>query len=762
MNAGECAHLEGPSPDHCDKRGDWWRSLFDEAEDAQLICTPDATVIEFNRKAAGLFGAARAPFTPSKLAQILSASAAQKVSQLLQQPNALSQSIPGVSVLSGGRLALIADLHFTPLSPGYSLLTLKDASRRWRLESHAQRLITALDSTPDVVFLTDGEFRLTFTNAAFQNATGYTIEEALGRTAEFLRAADQAEKMADYCEKVRNGCDWVGELANVRSDGTVYPVESSISPIFDKNGEFLGSVAFERDLTAKKKLLEDLRLERNFAQSILNSLESAVYTIGRDFRLTHFNEGWKQFPAHHGWLELKSTPQAGHSLLDYIADPHKQSELKIVFESVLAEGNPREFRTAAADGHHWLIQIIPWRHEEEIRGLIYKVTDNTQFTALQNQLYQSQKMETIGALAAGVAHDFNNLLLAIRGNVSLLLLQPEIDRTAQNRLQQIENASNQASSITQQLLSFSRSSDEQVTVLDFNRVIQEASQLAARTLRGKVQIRLDKPDFPLKSRMDSTRAQQLLLNLCINAFDAMPNGGQLVISNTLVPLDRAQAAKFQQAVGAKFICCSVSDTGVGIPPEVLSRIFDPFFTTKAKGKGTGLGLAIAHSVVSKAGGFLEVESVVGQGTTFHIFLPAVQEDVTDFPGKSPAKLQSGSGRILVVDDLDLVHDFTRDFLTAAGYDVSVASSADEAIHLLEQRPVDLLLTDYNMPEKNGWQLIQEASGRWPKMKVILASGYLDENERTQVEKHHDIRILYKPYHISEATALIAELLSHKK
>ena len=744
--------------------GAWWRHLFDESEDAQCVCDRQGVVLQSNPRAGEWLALApgarlcERPWVPATIAA--------KLAVLLARDEGRSETLAAVPILNGGQTALVADVQVTLLDRGCSLVTVRDASTRWRVETHAQRLLGAIDATPDVVLLTDAEFRLTFVNPAFQAATGYTLEEALGRTPEFLRAASEGPKLQACLERVRGGRDWAGEFSNTRRDGSLYPVEATMSPIYDRQGNFLGAAAFERDVSAKKQLQDELVLERNFVRSIINSLDAGLYTLDGRLRLTHCNEGWKKMPADHGWLHFDAAPEIGRCLLDYVPDAGKSAELKRLFKLVLAEGQPQEIRAMDAGGHHWLMSIVPWQHDGIIRGLIYKVTDNTTFISIQNQLFQAQKMETIGALAAGVAHDFNNLLLAIRGNVGLLMMDQEIAKPIRARLQQIDHAANRAADVTHQLLSFSRESEEKIAVLDFNQVIQEAGSLAKRTLRGRVQLKLEPSGQPLKVRMDSTRAQQLLLNLCINAQDAMPQGGQLTVTNALVELTPEQLTKIKSSAGArfpadvKFMRCSVADSGTGIPPEVLARIFNPFFTTKEKGKGTGLGLSIAHGVMSKAGGFIEVESVVGRGTTFHLYLPVDLGPLTASEAPAEPNLNIGSGRLLVVDDLDLVLEFAGNFLQKAGYEVLAANSAEAAMKILGEQPtpVDLVLTDYTMPGKNGWQLIQEIAARWPGTKFILASGYLDDGERAQIETTHGVRIMNKPYSITEATGLIAEML----
>ncbi|HLP78442.1 MAG TPA: ATP-binding protein, partial [Candidatus Paceibacterota bacterium] len=328
---------------------------------------------------------------------------------------------------------------------------------------------------------------------------------------------------------------------------------------------------------------------------------------------------------------------------------------------------------------------------------------------------------------------------------------------------QVSVAASRAAEITQQLLTFSRTSEEKHTVLNLNNVIQEASQLARRTLRGNVTLDVIASPEPIPVKVDPTRANQALLNLCVNAQDAMPDGGRLTITNTIVTLSPEQIARHQVNQDQEFACCNVSDTGCGIPAELIERVFEPFFTTKEKGKGTGLGLPIVQRVLAEAGGFVEVDSVPGHGTTFHLYLPLVREAVTDAPAENEQKLAQGSGRVLVVDDLDLLRDFTRSFLEAAGFSVLVASSATDALKILEETPerIDVLFTDYNMPGMNGIELIEQVAVRWADMRLILASGYLDEDARARLDALH-VSVLCKPYDMREAADLIINLLSGER
>jgi CheY-like chemotaxis protein len=349
----------------------------------------------------------------------------------------------------------------------------------------------------------------------------------------------------------------------------------------------------------------------------------------------------------------------------------------------------------------------------------------------------------------------------IIGHTALIMTQTETGPSPLRLgLEKINMAAVRATEITQQLLSFSRATDEKSVVLDLNKIIKEAGQLARCTLRRNVTIEIQPASEPIAVKMDSTRASQALLNLCVNSQDAMPDGGRLSLTNTIVKLPADLATQYHLQPGELYARCSVADTGCGISPHLLPRIFQPFFTTKEAGKGTGLGLPIVQRVAQEAGGFIEVESVLGEGTTFHLYLPLAREAITPVAAPRQTSLAQTKGRILVVDDVDLVREFAQKFLQMSGLTVLVAGSGHEALEILGEtvEPVDILFTDYNMPGMNGIELMEQVAARWPEIKLILASGYLDETTNACVERCH-ASLISKPYAINDALKIIRQNLA---
>ena len=378
--------------------------------------------------------------------------------------------------------------------------------------------------------------------------------------------------------------------------------------------------------------------------------------------------------------------------------------------------------------------------------------DITERKQLEELLRQSQKMEAIGQLAGGVAHDFNNLLAVIRGNTELLLLKPgQFSADAGDCLKQVIAASDRAAALTRQLLAFGRKQIMQLQPLNLNDVVGNLTKMLKRIIGENIQLQCTYASRLPMVQADVGMIEQVLVNLVVNARDAMPEGGQLLIRTQAVKFAETDAPTHLEARPGEFVSLVVTDTGTGIATEHLSRIFEPFFTTKELGKGTGLGLATAYGIVKQHQGWVEVSSRLGKGSTFRIFLPAVLQPVA--PSSEPPvreeKLRGGAETILVVEDDEAVRSLTRRILENFGYRVREAASGREALEACRDKlaEIDLLLTDIVMPHGvSGRDLAEQLLTRRPALKALFMSGYSSEaiGPETRFFQERKTRLLQKP------------------
>jgi nitrogen-specific signal transduction histidine kinase/CheY-like chemotaxis protein len=381
--------------------------------------------------------------------------------------------------------------------------------------------------------------------------------------------------------------------------------------------------------------------------------------------------------------------------------------------------------------------------------LLVIVEDITEQLKIEAQLRQAQKMEVIGRMAAGIAHEFNNLLTVIQGDVGLLqsASPSQLDRNA--LLEQIMQASQRAATFTRQLLAFSRKQVLQPRVLNLGELVSRTKKMLSRLIGEKFEVQVHCEGEPISVRADEGGIEQILMNLALNARDAMPNGGTVSISTGIVTLDQSAIANNSEARAGQFACLRVADNGSGMTPQIISRIFDPFFTTKDIGKGTGLGLSTIHGIVKQHEGWVEVTSEVGKGSAFTIFLPSCAGAPTPVPVEKPVAPAEGKGEvILVVEDEVAVRDLACMALRKRGYQVLHAPNGPAAIEVWKKSPgaVDLLLTDMVMPNgMSGGELAKDLAGRNSKLKIIYTSGYSPEILKQDSLLAQGINFLPKPY-----------------
>ena len=398
----------------------------------------------------------------------------------------------------------------------------------------------------------------------------------------------------------------------------------------------------------------------------------------------------------------------------------------------------------------------------EVEKLVIVNRDITERKQLEEQLYLSQKLEAIGRLSGGVAHDFNNLLGVIIGYSEAIGSQLDAEHPFREAIEEIQKAGNRAAALTQQLLAFSRKQVLAPKVIDLNMVVSDVEKMLRRLIGEDIDLKIVLGEALGMVKADRSQIDQVILNLAVNARDAMPGGGKLVIETLNAELTESDMNRYRYVIPGPYILLKVSDTGCGMDAELQSHIFEPFFTTKEKGKGTGLGLATVYGVIKQSGGYIWVESEVGKGTTFKVFLPRVEEQ-HDAVSKheKPQQTTRHSCAILVVEDEDSLRKLTRNILQGAGHTVMEACDAEQALKVAKQAgsPIDLLLTDVVMPGMSGRALADELTALQPGIKVLYMSGYTDGAVATRGVLESGISILRKPFTSRELIGRVDEALS---
>ena len=479
------------------------------------------------------------------------------------------------------------------------------------------------------------------------------------------------------------------------------------------------------------------------------------------------------FPKYNPNLVLEFTPDGRLSYFNAAARHLSQSLGRVTVRDILPTDTPNVVRKCLSSGEptiglesrhgnrtiSWSFYPIP-----AIRAVHCYAVEVTDRLNIEEQLRQSQKMESIGQLAAGVAHDFNNVLTVIEGHTGLLLSETQLPEPAIESLEQIAAAAGKAANLTRQLLTFSRRQVMQAKLIDLNVVIQNVTRMLSRLLGEDITIQFNFANRLPQVHADTGMMEQILLNLAVNARDAMPKGGRLIITTSVAEVDATQVQRFAEARPGTFVRLSIADTGTGIEPANLSRIFEPFFTTKAVGKGTGLGLATVYGILKQHEGWVQVYSELGSGSTFTAYLPAVHSEL---PSQDTAitrrDVKGGSERILVVEDEPALRQLAAQILRRFGYQVQTAETGVAALKVWDEAKgeFDLLLTDMVMPEGiSGRELAEMLKQKKDSLRVIYSSGYSQEIAGQDLTLEEGFNFLQKPYHPLKLAETVRDSLDH--
>jgi PAS domain S-box-containing protein len=513
--------------------------------------------------------------------------------------------------------------------------------------------------------------------------------------------------------------------------------------------------------TAINSMLEDLERvqnerheERTRLAVLIEKMPAVIWTTDIELRFTHSTGAGLQA------LGLRTNELVGQSIFQYLGTEDPESAPIAASRRALA-GETVSYE------HEWQQRVLdcyvqPLRGADgSLLGVIGVALDITDRKHLADQLRQSQKMQAVGELAGGVAHDFNNLLMVVKGHAQLLLDRLPDASPLRQSVQQVEKAADRAASLTRQLLAFSRKQVLQPRVLDMNDVVAGMIKMFARVIGENIEMAFLPAANLGRTKADPGQIEQVLLNLVVNARDAMPKGGRLTIETSNIHLDRGHAATHVSMEPGPYVMLTVSDTGCGMDAATQARIFEPFFTTKGPGKGTGLGLATVYGVVKQSGGYIWVYSEVGHGSTFKIYLPQVMAEVDKPAEKESPRMSVGTETILFVEDEQSVRDLVCDYLSSAGYRVLQAGDGVEALEVAAAHggPIHMLVTDVVMPRMSGRDLANQLTSERPDLKVLFISGYTDDTIVRHGVLDGGVAFLQKPFNLKSLAEKIREVLS---
>ena len=638
-------------------------------------------------------------------------------------------------------------------------------------ESEA-RYRALVESQLDLISRYRPDTTLTFVNDAFCRFYGRTRDELLGRSFLLWVAPEFREGVLEETrESAKVARTTIGEYLNYTQDGKPCWIHWIIRGIPDERGRVVEFQAVGRDITPIKNVEEALR-QANLV------VENSPVVL---FRWAA-SEGWPVIYVSQNVVQFGYTPSellSGGKTFADLVHPDDLARFKDEVRRLSASGTPRfqrEYRILGKDGQvRWVDERTAVERDGEGRiaqyqGIVFDITERKnaelQAKALQDQLQHAMRMEALGRLAGGVAHDFNNLLTAISGNLECAEMDLPVDSSVLPLLSEASRASQSAASLVRQLLSFSRRQLVEPRVIDIRETIGKLHSMLARVIGEHIALRCALPKDLGLVELDPGQLEQVLMNLVVNARDAMPTGGQLSIETSNVEPGRHACSKHAGAKPGAFVLLRVSDTGCGMSDAVKEHLFEPFFTTKPLGRGTGLGLSTTFGIVEQAGGCIEVQSEPGRGTSFAIHLPRAPAAASKAAPSAALPREAvpvGEETILLVEDEPHVRNLATLFLKRLGYRVLVAATGHEALALVGERgadepAVDLLLTDVVMPGMNGPELAERLRGIRPAMRVLYSSGYTDDVIIHHGNVQEQLNFISKPYTFATLGRKIREIL----
>jgi PAS domain S-box-containing protein len=622
--------------------------------------------------------------------------------------------------------------------------------------------------TDYAIFMLDPQGRVTSWNAGARRFKGYEPEEIIGEHfSRFYTPEERAQEIPRVAlETAEREGRFETEGWRVRKDGSRFWANVVIDPIRDRAGGIAGFAKVTRDLTERKAAEEELRQsEQRFRLLVQSVTDYAIYMLDPDGRVTSWNAGAERFKGYSADEILGE-----HFSRFYSGEDRAAGIPRTALETARREGRfeAEGWRMRKDGTRFWASVIIdPIRNDEgELIGFAKVTRDLTDKRAIEEQLRQSQKMEAVGQLTGGLAHDFNNLLTGISGALEMMQIRIAQGRTAEfeRYLMAAQGAVKRAAALTHRLLAFSRRQTLDPKPTDVNRLLSSLEDLVRRTVGPGVQVELVGASGMWPTFVDANQLENAILNLCINARDAMPDGGKVTIETANKWLDE-RAARQQDLPVGQYVSICVTDTGTGMTADVIAKAFDPFFTTKPMGEGTGLGLSMIYGFVRQSGGQVRVYSEVGQGTTMCLYLPRhcgdapVDEEIRHSGASGPV----GDGEVvLIIDDEPTIRMLVAEVLAESGYSVIEAADGPSGLRVLESNArIDLLITDVGLPGgMNGRQVADAARLGRPDLKVLFITGYAENAVVGGGRLERGMSVLTKPFQMELLADRVRNILEH--
>jgi len=610
------------------------------------------------------------------------------------------------------------------------------------------------------IMMLDPQGRIIQSNPASQRILGHSAAFPAEITInKFVKPEELEAFQSIQHEMIKNKRDiYKAEKALHKLDGSSIWVDLTLSPVRNDSGEVVFIIAMLDDMTQRKKAEEALQRSEEKYRNFFEEDLTGDYISTADGRILICNMAFCRIFGFESMEEAKST-----NLIKLYPDPMQRLNLLAEIQKKRRmENHELKLQSCRGEARYLMANLIGIFDSQNyltgIKGYLYDISEHKKIEA---QFRQAQKMEAVGRLAGGVAHDFNNLLSVINGYSHLLLERVSPDDPLRHQIEMIQKAGQRAESLTRQLLAFSRRQVMQTKNLNLNDLVNDIEKLLNRVIGEDIQL-LTRVSPNLKLiNADPSQMEQVIMNLVLNARDAMPDGGVLTIETSNIILNENYIRRHPLMQPGSYVMLAVSDTGTGMSQEIQANLFEPFFTTKPSGKGTGLGLSTVYGIVKQSGGFIWVYSEVAKGTTFKIYLPVVDGDKTEIQNFAAEKTTMvGSETILIAEDDRDVRDLIESLLNDHGYSTLAATNGDEALKIASTHPVPihLMITDVVMPNLNGSDVARKLTATRPAMKVLYVSGYTDDAIVHHGILDKDVHFLQKPFNTVELLRRVRQIL----